>query len=71
VTYSFLENRKYTVVIRYTFTSKMRKDTQQVEEKVVIEADKKEIEPNLSIIQDSRIAPSDVKFDASASQVKT
>ncbi|EKE30011.1 MAG: hypothetical protein ACD_2C00061G0006 [uncultured bacterium (gcode 4)] len=70
ITYSFLENKKYTILAKYTFVSKLRKDTQSMEEKIVVEADKKDIDVQLSTTQDSDYAPTVVHFDWSASQVK-
>lgn len=70
VSYNFLENKKYTILIKYTFNSKLRKDVQVMDEKIVVEADKKDIDVQLSSTQDSDYAPTIVHFDWSASQVK-
>lgn len=70
VSYNFLEAKKHSVIIRYTFFSKLRSDTQYIEERLVFEADKKEIDLKLDVLQDSDYAPTVVNFDASASQVK-
>lgn len=68
--YEFLEDRKYEVKVKYTFTSNLKKNTQTMEEKIIIEAKKKNISAVLTYAQDSDYAPATVKFDASASQAR-
>lgn len=67
--YNFLENKKYTIVVKYTFESKIRKDTQILEEKIIFETDKKWVDINLDITKESDYAPTIVHFDWSASTV--
>jgi hypothetical protein len=60
---SFLEDKKYTITVKYTFDSALRKDIQTMEEKMVIEADKKDIDVQLKTTQDNDYAPTIVHFD--------
>jgi len=70
VKYSFLEDKKYTLTVKYTFTSKIKNDTQTVSERIVFEAEKKNIYLKLNIKQESDYAPTIIHFDWSATYAK-
>ncbi len=70
IKYSFLEERKYTIKVRYYFESKLKNDIQTIDENIVIEWLKKDIDPKLTFVQSSDYIPSIVYFDWSASQVR-
>lgn len=70
ISYNFLEDKKHTLVIKYTFYSEKKKDTQIIEEKMVFEAVVKNIYIDLKIKQESEYAPTIVNFDWSATHVK-
>lgn len=70
ITNKFYENKKTTVNVRYTFYSNVKRDTQTIEEKIILEADKNDISVKLDIKQETDYAPAIVHFDWSASSVK-
>lgn len=70
VKYSFLEDKKYTVTVKYTFNSKIKNDIQTVSERIVFEAEKKNIYLKLDVKQDSDYAPTVLHFDWSATYAK-
>ncbi len=70
IKYNFLEERKYNVKVKYYFESKLKNDSQTIEENLVIEWLKKEIDVKLNFTKSSDYAPLVVYFDWSASQVR-
>lgn len=68
---NFLDEKKYIVVVRYSFASKIKNDSQTLTETIVFDTKKKEIVPHLQVTPDSDYAPTTVKFDASASEVRS
>jgi hypothetical protein len=68
--YDFLEEKKYTVVVHYTFGSNEKNDIQTIDETLIFDGKKRDIVPVLDIVPDSEYAPTKVKFDASASEVR-
>ncbi|MDD2515702.1 MAG: PKD domain-containing protein [Candidatus Gracilibacteria bacterium] len=70
VKFSFVEDKKYEITVRYTFISKLKNDTQDVDEKIVIDAKQKDISIKLNVNMESEQVPAVVRFDASASQAR-
>lgn len=77
IDYDFVEEIRYEVLVTYVFVNKITKVETQVSEKIVIEGKSKEIVPSLLISSlgndslDNLFATVDVKFDASASKVRS
>ncbi|MDD2487033.1 MAG: PKD domain-containing protein [Candidatus Gracilibacteria bacterium] len=69
VSYEFLENKKYTIKVEYTFESKLKNSIQKITENIIIEGTKKEFDLNLKVVQEAEYAPTVVHIDGSASQV--
>lgn len=77
IEYDFVEEIRYEILVTYVFVNKITKAETQVSEKIVIEGKSKEIVPSLLISSlgndslDNLFATVDVKFDASASKVRS
>jgi len=67
---NFFEEQKYTVIARYTFTNILTRQKQDVTEMFIFDGRKQDVAPRLEVTQDSPYAPSRVRFDGSASQVR-
>jgi len=70
VEYELIEEKRYTVTVRYTFENKEKNDTWVLAEKIILEPKKKSITVSLKVNQDSEYAPARVHVDGSASQPK-
>lgn len=66
----FLEDKKYTINVQYSFESEIKKDIQTTSEKIIVEAGKKALDVRLKYTQDSDYAPTVFHFDWSASEAK-
>ncbi|MDP2104049.1 MAG: PKD domain-containing protein, partial [Candidatus Gracilibacteria bacterium] len=70
VKYELIEEKRYTVTVRYTFTAPEQKESGTLEEKIFLEPKKKNISVSLKVNQDSEYAPATIHVDGSASQLK-
>ncbi|EKD29456.1 MAG: PKD protein, partial [uncultured bacterium (gcode 4)] len=70
VKYELIEEKRYTVTVRYTFTAPEQKESWTLEEKIFLEPKKKNISVSLKVNQDSEYAPATIHVDGSASQLK-
>jgi len=66
----FLESKKYTITVQYTFQSKLKNNTEKLTETIIINGIKKDIDIKLKISSESSYAPVIVHFDWSASEVR-
>lgn len=67
VRYEIIEEKRYTVQVRYTFTEKEKNITSTLTEKIILEPQKKDIALVLKLTQDSEYAPATIHVDGSAS----
>lgn len=66
----FLESKKYTITVSYTFESKLKNNVEKLSETIIINWVKKDIDVKLKITSESTYAPTIVHFDWSASEVR-
>lgn len=70
VDYELIEEKRYTVTVRYMFENKEKNEKWTLSEKIILEPKKKSITVSLKVNQDSEYAPARVHVDGSASQPK-
>lgn len=70
VEYELIEEKRYTVTVRYTFENKEKNEKWTLTEKIFLEPKKKSISLFLKVNQDSEYAPATIHVDGSASQPK-
>ncbi|HBA45009.1 TPA: hypothetical protein DCZ31_03430 [Patescibacteria group bacterium] len=59
----FLESKKYTITVQYTFQSKLKNNIEKINETIIINGIKKDIDIKLKIESGSSYAPVIVHFD--------
>lgn len=69
--YEVVEEKRYTFEVRYTFTDTDKNTVSSLEEKVIVEPKKKDINLAMKLSQDSEYAPATIHVDGSASIPKT
>lgn len=69
--FEMVEETKITSTVKYTFYSEAKKDEQSLTEQIVFDSKLKEMMPRLQVTQDSDYAPVTIRFDGSASAVKS
>lgn len=67
ITYELIEEKRYTVQVRYTFTDKEKNISSAISEKIIFDSGKKDINLALKLTQDSEYVPATVHVDGSAS----
>jgi len=65
--FELIEEKRYTFQVRYTFTDKEKVITSTIEERMIFESQKKDINLALKLTQDSEYVPATVHVDGSAS----
>lgn len=70
VEYEFSQPKRYEVIVKYSFTSERKNDTQSLTQRFIVNAEKPDIQPVLNIARDGDYAPVIVKFDASESEAR-
>lgn len=68
VRFEAIEEKRYTITVRYGFVSKNKDTPEFLQEKIIVEPKKKNILASLKVTQDSDYAPTTVHADGSASQ---
>lgn len=70
VEYEILNEGRTEVKVKYIFKQSGTDELGEVEERIVLEAQKKDLAAQMKIVQDSEYAPSTIRFDGSASSTK-
>ncbi len=65
--YELVEEKRYTINVRYTFVNKERESTATIDEKIIFESEKQDISLTMKLTQDSEYAPTTIHVDGSAS----
>jgi PKD repeat protein len=58
------------VIAKYVFLHRASEDRLEVQERILFEAEKKDLAAQMTFVQESEYAPSTIKFDGSASRTK-
>lgn len=65
--YELIEEKRYTIRVKYTFFNKDKNIRGSLEEKILIEPKKQDINLSMKLTQDSEYAPANIRVDGSAS----